>query len=92
MFVGEQGVLITLPVNNPAINISTYTCTMKVGRPDGIVTPYSVTPDASGAFATYTTTGTEFPIAGVYNIDFHVRLGGNYYKSRVPLVVNDAYS
>lgn len=86
MYQAEGNVKLRFKVNNPDINISTWTCTMVVTRPDtGATTTYNLTPSSDGTEATFVTTGTEFPVAGEYIVDFHALAPGftNPNKSRV---------
>lgn len=92
IWAGESGVQITLPTNNSSIAISGWTCTMVVGQPNGSVNRYTATPNAQGTAATYTTTGSEFPVAGQYNVELHATSGSTTLKSRVIIQVYDAYS
>lgn len=92
IWAGESGVQITLPVNNSSISITGWACTMVVGPPVGSVARYTATPNAQGTTATYVTNGSEFPIAGQYNVELHATSGSTTLKSRVSIQVYDAYS
>lgn len=89
MYQGEGNVKLRLQIDNPAINISTWTCTMIITKPDGTNQTYTLTPSSDGTEATYITTGTEFPVAGQYTIQLNALAPGatSPNKSRVKINV-----
>lgn len=89
---GQVGVTLQLESNNPNLNLTGWTGTVYIKRPNGTTIQGSATPTSDGTAMQYTTTGSDFPVGmpGVYTIELHATNGGITLKSQDQVTLVDS--
>ena len=79
----EVGKIINLSQPTGGISFTNATCKLLVTDPLGVQKTYNCTIDSTNKFAQYLTLGTEFPIAGTFQIQLQYVNSGEKYFSAV---------
>lgn len=87
MTAGDADVLITVTSGGFIMTGGTVSLVVKKPNSAEASASYGMSVQPGGLSATYTTTGTEFPVGGIYQVQLQYLNAGAKYASKVQTIV-----